>query len=79
MIAGSIKTDAPFGASENMTDEKMINLTIRVEPKTKELLNLICAVNNISINKYINNMLKDKFKSIDGDLISQLENNLQDL
>lgn len=56
-----------------------VNLTIRVEPKTKELLNLICAVNNISINEYINNMLDEKFKTIDKDLISQLENNLQDL
>ena len=69
----------PLGVSENMSDEKMIKMTIRVEPKTKELLNLICAVNNISINEYINNMLDDKFKSIDKGLISELESNLQDL
>lgn len=57
-----------------MTKEKRVNITVRVEPKTKEVLNLICAVNNITVNEYINNLIEEKTSKIDDATIKQMEN-----
>ena len=56
-----------------MTKER-VNITVRVEPKTKEVLNLICAVNNITVNEYINNLIEEKTSKIDDATIKQMEN-----
>ena len=56
-----------------MTKER-VNITVRVEPKTKEVLNLICAVNNITVNEYINNLIEEKTSQIDDATIKQMEN-----
>lgn len=57
-----------------MSKEKAVNITVRVEPKTKEILNLICAVKDISINEYINNLIEEKTSQIDDATIKQMEN-----
>ena len=57
-----------------MTRAKAVNITVRVEPKTKEILNLICAVKDISINEYINNLIEEKTSKIDDATIKQMEN-----
>lgn len=57
-----------------MTKEKTVTITVRVEPKTKEVLNLICAVNNITVNEYINNLIKEKTSKVDDATIKQMEN-----
>ena len=57
-----------------MTRAKAVNITVRVEPKTKEILNLICAVKDISINEYINNLIEEKTSQIDDATIKQMEN-----
>lgn len=57
-----------------MTRTKAVNITVRVEPKTKEILNLICAVKDISINEYINNLIEEKTSQIDDATIKQMEN-----
>ena len=70
MIAGKYN----FFWSDNMTRAKAVNITVRVEPKTKEILNLICAVKDISINEYINNLIEEKTSQIDDATIKQMEN-----
>lgn len=56
-----------------MTKENRVNITVRVEPKTKEVLNLIVAVKDISINEYINNLIEREIAKIDDATIKQLE------
>lgn len=48
-------------------------LTIRLEPEVKETLKLICNIKGISINEYINQLLKDKFKTIDPATIKEIQ------
>ena len=56
-----------------MTKENRVNITVRVEPKTKEVLNLIVAVKDISINEYINNLIEREIAKIADATIKQLE------
>ena len=58
----SDKVTAPAIAvwSDKMTEKKSI--TIRLEPKTKDKLNLICAVKDITINEFISQLIYDEFR-----------------
>lgn len=48
-------------------------ITIRLEPTTKEILNLICSVKNVSINEYINQLLKEKISEIEPGTLKEIE------
>lgn len=67
--------------SDTMTKNKKENVskTIKIANKNYLLLELVCSKKGITKSEYINSLLTEKFKNIDKDLISQLENNLQDL
>ena len=58
----SDKVTAPAIAvwSDKMTEKKSI--TIRLEPKIKDKLNLICAVKDITINEFISQLIYDEFR-----------------
>lgn len=49
-------------------------ITIRIEPKTKEILNLICAVNDISINEYINKLISEKVSEVTPATLKEIQN-----
>lgn len=57
-----------------MTEKKSdkVQLTIRLEPETKEKLNLICSVKDISINEYINNLIETKVSEIEPATLTEI-------
>lgn len=54
-----------------MTEKTTI--TIRLEPATKEVLNLICSVKNISINEYINQLITKKVSEVEPATLKEIE------
>ena len=56
-----------------MKDDKA-TITIRVEPATKEVLNLICAVKDISINEYINKLISEKVSEVTPATLKEIAN-----
>lgn len=56
-----------------MTNDKS-TITIRIEPETKEILNLICAVNDISINEYINKLISEKVSEVTPATLKEIQN-----
>lgn len=54
-----------------MTEKTTI--TIRLEPTTKEVLNLICSVKNISINEYINQLITKKVSEVEPATLKEIE------
>lgn len=56
---------------DTMKDKAII--TLRVEPETKELLNLICSIKDISINEYLNQLITEKTSEIEPATLKEIE------
>lgn len=54
-----------------MTEKATI--TIRLEPATKEVLNLICSVKNISVNEYINQLITEKVSEVEPATLTEIK------
>lgn len=48
-------------------------ITLRLEPATKEILNLICSVKNISVNEYINQLITEKVSEVEPATLQEIE------
>lgn len=58
-----------------MNEKKSI--TIRLEPKIRDKLNLICAVKNITINEYINQLISNEFRK--NEMQSEIKKHFEEL
>ena len=56
---------------DTMKDKAII--TLRVEPETIELLNLICIIKDISINEYLNQLITEKTSEIEPATLKEIE------
>ena len=54
-----------------MTEKATI--TIRLEPATKEVLNLICSVKDVSINEYLNQLITEKVSEVEPATLKEIE------
>lgn len=57
--------------NENNSDK--VKLTIRLEPATKEILNLICSVKDVSINEYINQLITEKVSEVEPATLQEIK------
>ena len=48
-------------------------ITLRLEPATKEILNLICSVKNVSVNEYINQLITEKVSEVEPATLQEIE------
>lgn len=48
-------------------------ITIRLEPATKEILNLICNVKGVSVNEYLNQMITEKVSEVEPATLKEIE------
>lgn len=53
------------------TSEK-VTLTIRVEPTTKEILDLISKVKGISTNEYLNQLITEKISQVEPATLTEI-------
>jgi hypothetical protein len=61
---------------ENIMTEKTsdkVTITLRVEPATKEILDLISKVKGISTNEYLNQLITDKVSEVEPATLKEIE------
>lgn len=58
-----------------MTEKKSdkVTLTIRLEPATKEILDLISKVKGVSTNEYLNQMIAEKVSKVEPATLKEIE------
>ena len=58
-----------------MTEKKSdkVQLTIRLEPATKEILDLISKVKGVSTNEYLNQMITEKVSQVEPTTLKEIE------
>ena len=50
-----------------------VTLTIRLEPATKEILDLISKVKGVSTNEYLNQMIAEKVSQVEPATLKEIE------
>ena len=58
-----------------MTEKKSdkVQITIRLEPETKEILDLISKVKGISTNTYLNQLIKEKVSEVEPETLKEIK------
>lgn len=56
---------------KNSSDK--VTLTIRVEPATKEIIDLISKVKGISTNEYLNQLITEKVSEVEPATLKEIE------
>lgn len=57
--------------TEKATDK--VTLTLRLEPATKEILDLISKVKGVSTNQYLNQLITEKVSEVEPATLKEIE------